>query len=450
MPDTLPPGPYRTLSLDDATAVPYYVIPFDKGGRCSGPETRSHLVNAVKQARFTDVFLFSHGWNNDWTVATRRYEDFMNGYIGMRQAHALPVPKPYRPLLVGVFWPSTALTFGADEEGPQIAAGDAAAMDRAVAEERTAIGEIAESLPDESVERFYALSQRDGLTDAEALELAAIVQPLYSAGSDETGETGTPTPTEIVGAWRGLVPERDELEEFGTANATPVAPQAAGIGGVLRKLDPRPILRALTVRRMKDRAGKVGAQGVGPLVRDLMSADQSAAQPSRLHLIGHSYGAKVMLSSLAYGGAPPRKAHSLLLLQPAVSHLCFAERVPKTASAGGYRIVLERVNPPVLSTFSAHDFPLTKVFHLALRRESDLGEAQIAASDDPPSIHAALGGFGPRRAGERLIDIHDVKQVYDFSGGAPVVGLRGTRTIAGHGDISNESTWWALHSLTSR
>ena len=136
MPDRLPPGPYRMLLLDDGTEVPYYIIPFDKNGRSDGPQTRAHLVDAVRNGRFTDVFLFSHGWNNDWTVATKRYEDFMNGYMAMRRAHGLPVANPYRPLLVGVFWPSTALTFGASEEGPEIAAGDPDAMDRAVAEER--------------------------------------------------------------------------------------------------------------------------------------------------------------------------------------------------------------------------------------------------------------------------------------------------------------------------
>ena len=147
--------------------------------------------------------------------------------------------------------------------------------------------------------------------------------------------------------------------------------------------------------------------------------------------------------------ATSRAIHFLLLLQPAVSHLCFADQVPGTTRSGGYRSVLERVTAPILSTFSANDFPLTKTFHIALRRAEDLGDAQIA-SDDPPSIYAALGGFGPRRAGEQLVDIRDVKQAYDLGGEYPVIGLRGTRTISGHGDISNESTWWALYSLVSR
>ena len=107
--------------------------------------------------------------------------------------------------------------------------------------------------------------------------------------------------------------------------------------------------------------------------------------------------------------------------------------------------MLDRVNKPILSTFSAHDFPLTRVFHLAVRRSGDLGEAQIAA-DEPPSKYAALGGFGPRKAGEKLIDVLDRPQKYAL-GDARVYGIKATRTIPGHGDVSNESTWWALYNL---
>jgi pimeloyl-ACP methyl ester carboxylesterase len=335
-----------------------------------------------------------------------------------------------------------------DEEGPQIAARDSEAVDEAVAEERTAVREIAEVLPDAKVERFYDLAQREELDGAEALELARIVQPLYASRMDEISENGIPTPQDIVGAWRTLSAPPD-LDDFGTTGGTPGGPQAAGGEGILGRFDPREIIRTLTVRQMKDRAGTVGARGVGPLIRDLMAADSQSPDPSRVHMIGHSYGAKVMLSAIAVGNDPPRKVHSLLLLQPAVSHLCFANQVPDTNRPGGYRGVLGRVKAPILSTFSANDFPLTRVFHFALRRSEDLGEAQIAA-DEPPSVYAALGGFGPRRAGEKLVDIRDVNDRYDLAGDTPVIGLRATRTISGHGAISNESTWWALYCLASR
>jgi hypothetical protein len=452
MPDRLPVGPYRHLRLSDRTEIPFYIIPFDKQGRCEGPETRKHLLDNARAQGYTDVFFFSHGWNNDWTAATKRYEDFIQGYMNMRQKNALLVPAGYKPLLVGIFWPSTALVFTADEVGPDIAAGDPAAIDQAVAEERQQVREVAEALPaDADVERFYELAQKDALSEEEALELASILAPLYRGGTDEleTGGGGF-SPEEILATWKAAAPEAQDFgdpTDFGTVAGAAAGPQAAGFGDVLRSLDPRQAIRLFTVWQMKDRAGVVGDRGVGPLLRDLLAA--TAEKQARFHLIGHSYGAKVVLSAVATA-ALPRKVESILLLQPAVSHLCFAEKVPATDQPGGYRPVLERVNKPVLSTFSEHDFPLTRVFHLAVRRAGDLGEAQIAADGEPPSKYAALGGFGPRKSGEKLVDVLDRPQKYDLPAGGPrVYGIRATRTIAGHGEVSNESTWWALYNLAA-
>ncbi|HEX7182428.1 MAG TPA: alpha/beta hydrolase [Thermoanaerobaculia bacterium] len=451
MPDRLPPGPYRHLRLSDGTDVPYYIIPFDKQGRCEGPETRKHLLDSAKAQGYTDIFLFSHGWNNDWTAATERYENFIEGYMGMRQKHSLPMPPGYKPLLVGIFWPSTALVFTEDEVGPGIAADDPEAMDAAVAEERQEVREVAEALPpDADVERFYELAQKEALTEEEALELARILAPLYRGENDELEAGGSSSAEEILAVWKAAAPPQQDFSDasdFGTVGGgTAGGPQAAGFGDALRRLDPRQPIRLFTVWQMKDRAGTVGARGVSPLLRDLLKATEE--KKTRVHLIGHSYGGKVVLSAVA-AAELPRKVESILLLQPAVSHLCFAEKVPGTDRPGGYRAVLDRVNKPVLTTFSAHDVPLTRVFHLAVRRADDLGEAKIAAEGEPPSQYAALGGFGPRKAGEKLIDIVDRPQKYDLTQGPRVYGIRATRTIGGHGDVSNESTWWALYNLAS-
>ena len=210
---------------------------------------------------------------------------------------------------------------------------------------------------------------------------------------------------------------------------------------MLDKLDPRRIIRLATVLKMKDRAGTIGARGVGPLLVDLLGA----APEGRLHLIGHSYGAKVVLSALTTS-ALPRPANSLLLLQPAVSHLCFAADA-NGGRPGGYRGALARVEQPILTTFSRHDQPLTKFFHLAVRRSSDLGELRIAAPV-PPSRFAALGGFGPGRCGTecREAPIKAVGDPYDlYPSEAEVLALNGDAAITGHGDISNPATWWALY-----
>ena len=446
MTDRLPVGPYRTISAG-GLEVPFYVVPFDKRGRCTGPQTRQHLIDTVASAEpdagFTHLFLFSHGWNNDWTVATRRYEDFIRGFMDLRDRMGLPMPPRYRPLLVGLFWPSTALVWGEDEEGPAIAAGDPARqMDEAVAAERWMVDTIAEELSGEVVDRFYELVQSKSLSAAEAGELAEIVAPLVRSGEAEQ-QIAPPDPAAILASWRAVAAAEEPAggendEDYGVVGAAPSGPQAAGW---LDFLDPRPLVRSFTVWTMKDRAGTVGARGVGPLLRELL--EKSAAH---VHLIGHSFGAKVVLSALCAGGDLRRKVESALLLQPAVSHLCFTDQVPGGDGPGGYHQAPERLVQPILSTFSARDVPLTKAFHVALRRGRDLGEAQIAAPGEPPSRYAALGGFGPRRSGEQLVDILDPGDSYELHQLPPIVGVRGDRTIGGHGKVSNESTWWALHN----
>lgn len=450
MPASLPPGPYRTVDVDGAPA-PWYMVPFDEAGRCEGPRTRDELVQRAGRDDVTDVFLFSHGWNNDWAVATGKYESFLSGFGRMRAEHGLDVGRDFRPVLAGVFWPSTALV-DADERAPQIAADPTAAFDADVAAERGEVGELAALLPSDQVERFHRLVQADELEPEQARELAALLLPVLGGGDDEARGADEPTAEDLASLWRQL-PDLDagggdddpgaaraELEDFGTD--APAGDLAAA--GLLDRLRPRNVVRALSMWLMKDRAGVVGSGGVSDLLVDLLRTDGT-----RVHLVGHSFGGKVVLSALCQPASLPRPVSSVLLLQPAVSHLCFAPVVPGTDRPGGYVAAPDRSTNPVLSTFSRHDVPLTRLFHLAARRRDDLAEVRIAAGE--PDRYAALGGVGPRHAGDRCrtVPVHDVGQPYDLGPQAParLYGVDASRTVSGHSDISNPSTHWALFDL---
>lgn len=435
MAQMIPAGPYRTVTLPNGDSAPFYVIPFDKRGVCEAPQTRADLLREVARDRYTDVFLFSHGWNNDWTIATKGYEAFLGGFMRLRQDFNLVPQGAYRPLLVGVFWPSTALTFGAAETGPEMAGVE----NLAVARQQHDLGQLGETLPADDAARFFDLAQRGSVTEAEANELVAMFQGLAVRQNDEIPslDAKRAAKTLVDGCLTGAVVEG--VEDFGIATPqVAAAPQVAGVMDLGTRLDPRQLVRAFTVWQMKDRAGTVGANGVGPLLVEILECSTV-----RTHLVGHSFGAKVMMSALC-AGTLSRKAASALLLQPAMSHLCFADVVPGTTAPGGYREALSRVEGRILATFSSHDQPLTKFFHLALRRSRDLGEPQIAAGD-PPSPYAALGGFGPRHSGERTLDIQDPASAYLWPPDTKLIALRAHRTISGHGDISNPSTWWALY-----
>src|SRR5260221_7686713 len=206
MADQLPVGPYRMVEIDNGVQAPFYIIPYDEQGRCQGPLTRDQLLSAAQNGPFTDVFLFSHGWNTDWSVATGAYNTFLQGYMQMRRQHGVSYSHPYQPLLVGIFWPSVALVMPW-ESAPAIAglpADDPKLTDLHIAQERQEVQSIASALAAEDVERFYVLSQRQqGLSQDEALELAKILSPFYLVSNDDLPVTGAaPSPEDIVKLWR--------------------------------------------------------------------------------------------------------------------------------------------------------------------------------------------------------------------------------------------------------
>jgi hypothetical protein len=433
------------------------MLPFDKDGTCTGPLTRDDLLAAVKPGKFTDIILFSHGWNNTWFDAVKLYEGFIVGYTEMLKNHGLAYPREVRPLLVGISWPSIALVMPW-EAGPQIAGDpdDTRQADAAADTEWRALQELAAGIVSEQRARFYALAQSQTLDADETRELADLLAPLYAGDHNDLSGGEPPTADELVALWKKIAPANtggsdddtgdfgfvDDSGDFGTIDDADADPQAAGWADFL---DPRVIIRGATVYQMKDRAGIVGTAGVGPVLRELLARSGDA----RVHLIGHSYGCKVMLSALC--AAPlSRKVNSVLLLQPAISYLCFAPEAGGTDMPGGYRSALSRIQQPILTTYSDQDGPLHDFFHLVVRRPSDLGEQQIAGV--PPSLYAALGGYGPADNAPET-DGTSLKQpgeAYQLGGGAArVIGLDGTGIIQNHGDISNEATWWALYQQLS-
>jgi hypothetical protein len=290
------------------------------------------------------------------------------------------------------------------------------------------------------------------------------VLPLYqrAQGADDdvrpSNGASAMTADEVVEVWAGAArgqstttPETDD-DGFttGPSNATGASPRSAGL---LQNLDPRNIVRTLTVYQMKDRAATIGGRGLGPLLTEMLSG----AKPARVHLVGHSYGAKVVLSALSQVKEGAAKADSVLLLQPAVNGWCFAGNVNNRNYPGGYRGVLERVRQPILTTYTKNDSPLTKFFHLAVRRRDDLGELKVAMAGrpKPPNEFGALGGFRPAGLADsdcQFIDLKPVGESYDLTQPLKVWALNGDAAIRSHGEVevrkrSGPST---ARSLTGR
>ena len=97
------PGPLQSVELHDGGSAPFYALRFDAEGRTMGPETQQCLIDALDADTFTDVYLFSHGWNNDWDTALRSYFKFTKTFRDMISSRGLDFGRDYRPLLAGVF-----------------------------------------------------------------------------------------------------------------------------------------------------------------------------------------------------------------------------------------------------------------------------------------------------------------------------------------------------------
>ncbi|MFD3467251.1 hypothetical protein ACFWWM_12925 [Streptomyces sp. NPDC058682] len=426
-------GPFQTLPVGDNASVELYLLRYGKDGLLRSPATEA----AVKETltKVTDVYFFAHGWNNVFATALDRYQSFAAGYIGQRIKYGVPHPGlgDYRPLLVGAIWPSTSFVMPW-EEGPAIAGWPDSPA--ALAQEELLTLSTSELNADEDRAFVDAVDGRTTVNSDTAKKLAAILLRSMRSTTDPDDGSAPPDVKDLLNIWAELGGENSSAGGAYTAAGPDI--------------DLRGVLRATSVWKMKTRARAVGTRGVAPLLDHILHSETAV----RLHLIGHSFGACVVLSAL---NAVAGRAHAMLLLQPAVNRWCLAPKVRGNGQPGGYHSVLEKVEQPILTTFSSCDWPLTKVFHLAMKGKH-LGEQQpqISAVGDTDSF-GALGGYGPAGLDGQEITCNAVapgEGRYPRSKEVRVVAIQGDTKvygkvpIPGHGDISNPFTWWALHDLT--
>jgi hypothetical protein len=175
----------------------------------------------------------------------------------------------------------------------------------------------------------------------------------------------------------------DALESAGAdvAPAEPAGGQAL-LGGLGKRVwdGARELLRQATYYAMKRRAGTVGQRGLGPLLGELARR----APGVRIHLIGHSFGARLV--SFALSGLPPKtEVASLTLLQGAFSHYAFSGPLPFDAKGGALHGMQQRVAGPVVACHSSHDQALGVFYPVASRLaradQSLLGESLLGFDD---------------------------------------------------------------------
>ena len=209
----------------------------------------------------------------------------------------------------------------------------------------------------------------------------------------------------------------DPMAVFGHL-ATLAAPSAStdtqGLPNPFHRLwdGAKEALRAVSYYEMKRRAGHVGATGLGPLIDRL-----STAQPGlRVHLMGHSFGARLVSYSLtglptpAAGAVSPVK--SLLLVQGAFSHFSFAPKLPQDpARAGGLAGAEQHVDGPLLATFTNYDLAVGRLYPAA----SLISGTDSEGLNDALYRWGAIGHDGYQAVPATTIALSAVGSPYNFT-----------------------------------
>ncbi|MFK0254571.1 serine-threonine protein kinase [Streptomyces sp. NPDC090445] len=348
---------------------PYAELTFDAEGDADGASVR-----AVAALEATDLLVFAHGWNSDRSTSTRLYDRFFAPFPGL-------VGPGVRLGYAGVVWPSIRF---ADEPIPDFeppgalaGPGDGTALDPAT---REALGRFWPGRDAELDRVAGLLEEQPGSAEALA-EFGALVRELAGGGAaaGAGGGGGLGGGAGAAGAVPAIFAEdvravcralADGLARAGGAAAEDPAGPGLAVGGVPRGLwrGAKELLRQATYYRMKKRAGVVGERGLGPVLAEL-----ARRRPGlRVHLIGHSFGARLVSFSLYAVPDGARYVKSVTLLQGAFSHYAFADRLPHDAGRGGaLRGLQHRVDGPVVACHSAHDAALKVFYPLASRMAGD-------------------------------------------------------------------------------
>jgi hypothetical protein len=346
---------------------------------------------------------------------------------------------------VGVVWPAKRW---ADEPEPTAAGGPAAGLDDAapapVVDDPALVEDLKDTFPGE---RHAEVLDELARLLAERPEQAAALDRFQTLMAELAGEPDAARAAEDKGEL-ALV-EDDPAAVFGRfADAVPdsgAGEGAAGFGDAFGRLwkGAKEALRQLTYFEMKKRAGVVGKDGLGPVVGQLGQQDRSL----RVHLLGHSFGARLV--SFALAGLPDPGASpvaSLYLLQGAFSHFAFADALPTDPGRGGaLKGMASRVRGPLVASFSVHDLAVGKLYPLA----SMSSQEDAAAAEDLLFRWGGIGHDGAQAVQATEVDLGPVGTTYAFQPGrflnlnANAVVNRGGPPAGAHSDIFHPELVWA-------
>jgi len=421
--------------METLTGFPFWEIEFDAEGQVARTAEADRIAREIAAQHVTDLFLFSHGWNNDRRDARSLYERFFAAARDVLTVRAVRAGVTVG--VAGVIWPSILFP----DDAPAGQAGGLASVGETGAG-GDAIDELKKVFPDQGP----ALDQMRTLLETQPSDeqaLKTFQRLLGSLAPSSRTDEGVDDEAVLREPAERVFEAMSELAPAGARVAT------AGLGDRFQQLwtGAREALRATSYWTMKERAGHVGERGVGPLVGRVRQESPAI----RVHLVGHSFGARVVSFSLKglqptdVGQASPVK--SLTLLQGAFSHFAFASELPHDRTrSGALAGMASRVDGPILVTHSEHDLAVFERYPQA----SLIARQDAAAAEDLRFRYGGMGGTGAQAVNAGAESIREVGHPYVVSPGT-FLNLDGNQVITAgeppsgaHSDIFHPEIAWAV------
>jgi hypothetical protein len=452
--------------MRDYGGYPVIELSFDANGAPLDPNAADDLhsflaTGAAKDA--TDLFFFSHGWNNtDDEAYDGLYGPFFDNLRDLIAAKAIAFDGRV-PAVAAIFWPSKAFVFGSPPSQGQSAEDPVQALIGArldaVAQMFPGDAKVAAAI-DAARAAAPNLETDPAAADAFVAALAAVVpaDPLVDEGLTQAFAVVATTPGRDVlaaidaaraGAAAPVTPPDPSGMGGGAsigvagAGSVPDGVAAAAGGGGAGLLDglfsgvaasAADFLNLFTYYTMKARAGTVGTNGLAPLL-----AVARAARTIHLHLIGHSFGGRVVTAATSALVAPTT-VNSISLLQAAYSHYGVAKDYDGSGTDGAFRSVIanRKATDFILATHSTHDSAVGTWYPVASQVMHQIGSAVAAVSK-----WGGMGGDGAQATPESCNDVLGATgtDYPPFTDGIWLRNIDGSGpdplpTIHAHGDVT--------------
>jgi hypothetical protein len=426
---------------------PYFELQFDKGGKVFDQNALREVVTFVGEGAVSDLFVLAHGWNNDMADARALYRELLARLREVIDAGKPPIGARKFAVLA-LLWPSKR--FADEELIPSGAASVGSPVTAAVVKRQLArlTGVFDNPKADALLGKAAELVPELEASAAARAKFADLVRslPRNKAGaSDDASDrffklAGGELMDRLAKPASAAPPPR---RRGGAAGLRPGAGGGASsvgnfFSGVLS--GARNLLNFTTYYQMKERAGLVGSTGANEALRKI----RAAAPDLKVHLIGHSFGGR-LVTALALGseGKPAQRFDSMTLLQAAFSHNGFADKFDGSHDGFFRRVVSEqRVSGPVLITCTANDRAVGLAYPLA----SLIAGQNASAIGDANDPFGGIGRNGAQHTPEASTrKLGAVGTAYSFEG-RKLYNLTADAVIMDHSDIRKAEVAYAILS----